>query len=209
MKIATWNAQSGIRPDRDLILRCKMSDVTRILQQINSGDSSAAEQLLPLVYEELRKLAAARLAEKDSSLTLQATDLVHEAYIRLVDTDQAKHWNSRGHFFGAAAKAMRRILVELYRQKQSQKRGGGLQRVEFRESQLAANPIGEDLLALNDALDQLSLEDPVAAELATLRIFGGMSLDDAAQALELPHTSAYRQWIYAQAWLKAALAEDG
>jgi RNA polymerase sigma factor (TIGR02999 family) len=186
-----------------------MSDVTQILQQIESGDPWAAEQLLPLVYDELRKLAATRMAYESPDHTLQATALVHEAYLRLVDTERARHWNSRGHFFAAAAEAMRRILVESYRRRQAPKHGGDRQQVDLADADLAVDDPGLDLLALNDALEQLSAEDPVAADLAKLRIFAGLSVDEAAQAIGLPHTTAYRQWTYAQAWLRAALAEQG
>ena len=185
----------------------EMSDVTRILGQIETGDPSAAEQLLPLVYDELRRLAAARMAQEQPGQTLQATALVHEAYMRLVDVERVQHWNSRGHFFSAAAEAMRRILVESFRHKQTQKHGGDRQRVDLMDADLAINDPGADLLALNEAIDQLTAEDAVAAELAKLRIFAGLSVDDAAQVVGLPHTTAYRQWTYAQAWLRAALMD--
>ena len=186
-----------------------MTDVTRILSQIESGDPSAADHLLPLVYDELRKLAAAKLAHEKPGQTLQATALVHDAYIRLVDVEKAQHWNSRGHFFSAAAEAMRRILVETFRRKQSLKHGGDRRRVEFADADLAVNYPNVDMLALNDAIELLAAEDATAADLAKLRIFAGFSLDEAAQALGMPHTSAYRQWTYAQAWLRAALDDAG
>jgi RNA polymerase sigma factor (TIGR02999 family) len=185
-----------------------MSDVTRVLAQIESGDQQAASQLLPLVYDELRKLAAAKLAQEKPGQTLQATALVHEAYVRLVDVDKAQHWNSRGHFFAAAAEAMRRILVEAVRRKQSQKHGGDRERVMLADADLGVRDGNFDILALNDAIERLAADDPPAARLAELRIFAGLSVDEAAQALGVPHTSAYRQWTYAQAWLRAALDDD-
>src|SRR5262245_38493950 len=186
-----------------------MNEVTQILSQIESGDPSAAEQLLPLVYEELRKLAAAKLAREKPGQTLQATALVHDAYIRLVDTKSAQHWNSRGHFFAAAAEAMRRILVETYRRKQSQKHGGDLHRLALTEANFGVSDSDFDILALNDAMERLAAQDPSAARLAELRIFAGLSVDEAAKAIGLPHTTAYRQWTYAQAWLRAALDDAG
>ena len=184
-----------------------MTNVTQILCQIEDGDPSAAEKLLPLVYEELHKLAAGKMAEEKPGQTLQATALVHEAYLRLVDSTKAQHWNSRGHFFAAAAEAMRRILVETYRRKRARKRGGEQHRVELRIADVAVEQTGENLLALNDAIEQLAKQDAAAAEIATLRIFGGLSLDEAAQAAGLPRTTAYRQWVYAKAWLQATLSE--
>ena len=186
-----------------------MADVTQILSRIDSGDPSAAEQLLPLVYDELRKLAAAKLAHEKPGQTLQATALVHDAYIRLVDVDTARHWNSRGHFFSAAAEAMRRILIETYRRKQSQKHGGDQDRVALAEADLGVCDRSFDIMALNDAIERLAANDTSAARLAELRIFAGLSVDEAAEALGVPHTSAYRQWTYAQAWLRAALDDVG
>src|SRR5947199_1196700 len=162
-----------------------MKNVTQILGQIESGDSSAAEKLLPLVYDELRKLAAAKLAQEKPGQTLQATALVHDAYIRLVDVEKAQRWDSRGHFFAAAAEAMRRILIDQARHKHSQKQGGSLRRVELDAGALLAAPPGqapEDLLALDEALGQLEAEDPFKARLVKLRYFAGLSLQDAAQA---------------------------
>ena len=182
-----------------------MNDVTRILARIEQGDSTAADQLLPLIYEELRHLAAAKMARESPDQTLQATALVHEAYIQLVDVKEAQRWDSRGHFFAAAAEAMRRILIQNARRKNAQKRGGELQRWELAEADLATNRPSLDLLALNDALDLLETEDPTAARMAKLRIFAGLSVDEAGSALGLPHSSAYRQWTYAQAWLRAKL----
>ncbi len=184
-----------------------MSDVTQILSQIESGDPTAAEQLLPLVYDELRKLAAQKLAREKPGQTLQATALVHDAYIRLVDVEKAQHWNSRGHFFAAAAEAMRRILVEAFRRKHAQKHGGDQCRVVLAEADIAVCDGAFDVLALNDAMERLAVDDAPAARLAELRIFAGLSVDEAAQALGVPHTSAYRQWTYAQAWLRAALTD--
>ena len=183
--------------------------VTQILEQIESGDPAAAEQLLPLVYGELRKLAAGRLAQEKPGQTLQATALVHEAYIRLVGVEKAENWDSRGHFFSAAAEAMRRILVEAFRRKQAQKHGGDRRRVALADVDLAVNDPNVDMLELSDAIELLAAEDASAADLAKLRIFAGLSQDEAAQALGMPHTSAYRQWTYAQAWLRAAMDDAG
>lgn len=182
-----------------------MADVTQILSQIEQGDPSAAEQLLPLVYEELRKLAAAKLANEKPGQTLQATALVHDAYIRLVDVDKAKPWDSRAHFFAAAAEAMRRILIQNFRRKRAEKHGGEMHRWELNDADLAVESQSLDLLCLSDAIDSLAAEDPTAANLAKLRIFAGLSVDEAGTALGLPHTSAYRQWTYAQAWLRSKL----
>src|SRR4051812_18444479 len=173
-----------------------MSDVTRILSAIDQGDPSAAEQLLPLVYDELRKLAAQRLAQEKPGHTLQATALVHEAYLRLVDGDRAKHWNSRGHFFGAAAEAMRRILVDQARHKRSQRRGGDYQRIELSvaEPAVGANPL--DMLALDEALKRLAVRDPRAAELVKLRFFAGLTVPEAAKALVVSVATAENDWAY-------------
>ena len=181
-----------------------MSDVTRILSQIESGDPSAAEQLLPLIYDELRKLAAVRLAQEKPGQTLQATALVHDAYIRLVDVEKAQHWDSRGHFFSAAAEAMRRILIDQARRKKSMRRNAEGIRVGFDDvaSLTISNESSTvDLLALNDALDQLAAVDPVKAELVKLRYFAGLSLDDAAQSLGISRATAKRYWVYARSWL--------
>jgi RNA polymerase sigma factor (TIGR02999 family) len=184
-----------------------MSDVTRLLSQIEQGDPAAAEQILPLVYDELRKLAAARLAQEKPGQTLQATALVHEAYLRLVDQDHPQAWDSRGHFFAAAAEAMRRILIQNVRRKKAHKRGGDWDRWQVDDAELPARGEELDLLALSDALDLLAAQDPQAASLAKLRIFAGLSVDEAGAALGLPHTSAYRQWSYAQAWLRVKLRD--
>ncbi len=184
-----------------------MSDVTRILSQIESGDPSAAEELLPLVYEELRKLAAQKMAQEKPDQTLQATALVHEAYIRLVDVETAQHWNSRGHFFGAAAEAMRRILVENARRKQSHKSGGDRQRFSLEAADLATFAQSDRLLEIDDALDRLAVEAPDVAELVKLRVFAGLHVNEAAQALGISRTTAFRHWTYARAWLRAELTD--
>jgi RNA polymerase sigma factor (TIGR02999 family) len=181
-----------------------MSDVTRIFSQIESGDPSAAEQLLPLVYDELRKLAAAKLAHEKPGQTLQPTALVHEAYLRLVG-GQEQHWNSRGHFFGAAAEAMRRILVNRARDKGRLKRGGESKRLDLERIELAVDAPSEDLVAIDEAIDRLTLENPQCASLVKLRFFGGLSIDDAAAALGISVSTAKRHWAYARAWLFDAL----
>jgi RNA polymerase sigma factor (TIGR02999 family) len=179
-----------------------MSDVTRILSQIEQGDPNAAEKLLPLVYDELRKLAAAKMALEKAGQTLQATALVHEAYIRLVDGEKVRHWDSRWHSFAAAAEAMRRILVESARRKQGPKRGGNRVRHPLQEVQLESPEINEDLLALDEALCRLAEKDPVKAELVTLRHFAGLTIEQAAQALGISLTTANRYWAYSRAWLR-------
>jgi RNA polymerase sigma factor (TIGR02999 family) len=184
-----------------------MTDVTRILSQIESGDPSAAEQLLPLVYQELRKLAAAKLAQEKPGQTLQATALVHDAYIRLVDIEKAQHWDSRGHFFAAAAEAMRRILVENARRKASLKRGANLQRVKLDDGLTLNQERPEDILSLNEALDLLAAEDPVKAELVKLRCFVGMSHQEAAAVLGISRPTADRYWAYAKSRLYCYLVE--
>jgi RNA polymerase sigma factor (TIGR02999 family) len=178
-----------------------MSEITHILSQVELGDSSAAEELLPLVYDELRKLAAARLAQEKPGQTLQATALVHDAYIRLVAVDQSQHWNSRGHFFGAAAEAMRRILVENARRKLRVRHGGDMTRVDFNEAELVADLQPDELLGLNDAIENLARHDRPAADLVKLRYFAGLSVEQAADALGLSRANAYRHWTYAKAWL--------
>jgi RNA polymerase sigma factor (TIGR02999 family) len=178
-----------------------MSEVTRILGAIEHGDPHAAEQLLPLVYAELRKLAARRLAQEKPGQTLQATALVHEAYLRLVDAKEAQQWTSRGHFFAAAAEAMRRILVEQARRRSAAKRGGKAGREELHASAIAApEPVG-DVLALNDALDVFATVDPVAARLVSLRFFAGLTMSEAAEALGMSVRSAQDLWAYARSWL--------
>ena len=185
-----------------------MSDVTRILSAIDQGDPAAAEQLLPLVYEELRRLAAAKMAQENPGQTLQATALVHEAYIRLVDVNRAQHWNSRGHFFQAAAEAMRRILVENARRKARKRYGGEHHRVEFDHVDLACEMPSEDVLALDEALAKLAAVDPVTAKLVHLRFFAGLGNEDAARLLGLSTPTASRYWRYARAWLHAAVSES-
>jgi RNA polymerase sigma factor (TIGR02999 family) len=182
-----------------------MTDVTQILSQIESGDPSAAEQLLPLVYEELRKLAAAKMAEEKPGQTLQATALVHDAYIRLVDVEKAQHWNSRGHFFGAAAEAMRRILVENARRKQELRHGGDLQRVTLDHAAPVATASPEQLIDLDDALSQLDQADPNSAQVFKLRYFAGLSVEQAAESLGISRATAYRHWTFARAWLQSQL----
>ena len=186
-----------------------MSDVTQILSQIEQGDPSAAEQLLPLVYSELRKLAAQKMAQEKPGQTLQATALVHEAYIRLVDVDKAQHWNSRSHFFGAAAQAMRRIIVDNARRKRSLKQGGGLIRQSVSLDQLSKPETSDELLAVDDALKTLSAENPAVARLVELKYFGGLTLGEAASALEISVRTANRYWAYAKAWIHNAVGVDG
>jgi RNA polymerase sigma factor (TIGR02999 family) len=178
-----------------------MNEITRILSTIAPGDTKAAERLLPLVYEALRKLAAARLARMKPGQTLQPTALVHEAYLRLVGKDRAQDWNSRGHFFGAAAKAMQRILVDRYRQKRSEVHGGHLVRIDFEGIDVAVPPPPEDLIALDEALEKLEVVKPTAAQLVRLRFFCGLTNAEAAGALEIPPRSADRLWDYARFWL--------
>jgi RNA polymerase sigma factor (TIGR02999 family) len=184
-----------------------MTDVTRILSDIESGDPSASEQLLPLVYEELRKLATAKLAQEKPGQTLQATALVHEAYLRLVDTDRADHWNSRGHFFAAATEAMRRILVDQARRKAAAKWGGDFERMPLDEIVLTTDR-PEEVVAVHDALNALEQEDAVTADVVKLHYFGGFSLEEAADLLGMSRATAYRLWTYARAWLRAALDES-
>ena len=185
-----------------------MADVTQILEQIESGDPFAAEQLLPLVYEELRRLAAARLADEKPGQTLQATALVHEAYLRLVDSDQVRQWNSRAHFFRAAAEAMRRILVDNARQKRSLKRGGEFNRVELDALQATGVLPTEDAFAISEALEKLSAHDAEKAELVKLRYFAGLSVQEAADLLEISRATADRHWQYAKTWLYCELTRE-
>jgi RNA polymerase sigma factor (TIGR02999 family) len=182
-----------------------MSEVTQILQQIESGDPSAADQLLPLVYVELRRLAAQKLAQEKPGQTLQATALVHEAYVRLVDVQRAQHWDSRGHFFAAAAEAMRRILVDIARHKQAQRHGGGRLRLPMLDGELICRATADDLVAVDDALSKLAEEDSLAAEIVKLRIFAGMSVTQAGKVLGVSRANAYRHWSYARAWLRAEM----
>ena len=178
-----------------------MSEVTRILSAIEQGDPSAAEQLLPLVYQELRRLATQWLAREAPGQTLQPTALVHEAYVRLVDVAKVQDWNSRGHFFAAAAEAMRRILVESARRKSSLKRGGARKRQQIDEENLAAPEQPDELLALDEALSQLATNEPKAAELVKLRYFAGLTVKEAAQILGMSPRAADLLWAFARAWL--------
>jgi len=185
-----------------------MNDVTQILQQIESGDPSGASRLLPLIYDELRQLAASRLRDEKPGQTLQATALVHDAYIRLVDVEKAQHWNSRGHFFGAAAEAMRRILIDQARRKKSDRAGGGLNRHGVEDTEIAISEPEIDLLVLNEALERFEQIDPPAAELVKLRYYAGLTIAQAADALGISSSTADRHWAYARAWLHAALKRD-
>ena len=182
-----------------------MTEVTHILSAIEQGDPHAAEQLLPLVYDELRKLAAQRLAQEAPGQTLQATALVHEAYLRLVGGGQQENWNGRGHFFAAAAEAMRRILIERARSKSRDKRGGDWQRVDFEKLDAATSISPDQLVALDDALSRLTALDHLAGELVKLRYFAGLPLNQAAAALGVSTATAYRHWAYARAWLCSEL----
>jgi RNA polymerase sigma factor (TIGR02999 family) len=185
-----------------------MADVTRILSAVEAGDPSAAAELLPLVYDELRKLAAARLADEKPGQTLQATALVHEAYLRLVGTDQAQRWNGRGHFFAAAAEAMRRILVNRARDKGREKRGGRWQRVDLDRVLLADQASEGELVAIDDALQELARRNGPCAELVKLRFFAGLTLDEAAAAMGIARRTANRYWAFARAWLFDALRPE-
>jgi RNA polymerase sigma factor (TIGR02999 family) len=178
-----------------------MAGVTQILSQIELGDPHAAEQLLPLVYDELRKLARHRLNQEKPGQTLQATALVHEVYLRLVDGETAQHWNSRGHFFAAAAEAMRRILVENARRKKCKKHGGQLQRIALDELRVGVDSPPDELLLLDETLAALSKSDGPTAELVKFHCFAGLSIEQAADILEISHRTAYRDWAYARAWL--------
>jgi RNA polymerase sigma factor (TIGR02999 family) len=187
-----------------------MSEVTRILSAIEQGDPRAAEQLLPLVYDELRKLAAAKLAQEKPGQTLQATALVHEAYVRLVGSGDASasrepRWDSRGHFFAAAAEAMRRILIDRAREKRGEKRGGGRQQLNIDAIDVATTATPDQLLALDDALANLARSDPAAARLVELRYFAGLTVAEAGKALGMSTATAYRHWSYARVWLHKEL----
>jgi RNA polymerase sigma factor (TIGR02999 family) len=184
------------------------NDVTSILSAIEQGDTRAAEQLLPLVYDELRKLAAQRLVREAPGQTLQPTALVHEAYLRLVDAEKARHWDSRGHFFVAAAEAMRRILVEQARRKQRVRHGGGRKRIDLDEACSVVLPLDDDLLALDEALTRLAAHDPVRAQLVTLHFFAGLTMPEAAQSLGISLSTAERNWRFARAWLYAELTDE-
>jgi RNA polymerase sigma factor (TIGR02999 family) len=185
-----------------------MTDVTQILFQIEQGDSSASDELLPLVYTELRRLATAKLAQEKPGQTLQATALVHEAYMRLLGDEQPQNWNSRNHFFAAAAEAMRRILVDAARRKASRKHGGDYIRQDLLDSDIfTAAPIDE-IISVHDALDALEAEDHLAAELVKLHYFGSFTLDESAELLGLSRATGYRLWTYARAWLRAELEAE-
>jgi RNA polymerase sigma factor (TIGR02999 family) len=184
-------------------------DVTGVLQAIAAGEPHATEQLLPLVYDELRKLAAAKLVREKPGQTLQPTALVHEAYLRLVGQVGGQIWDSRAHFFAAAAEAMRRILIENARRKRRQKRGGALRRVQLDPAQLSYDSPAEDLLDLNDAVDALGVEDPQAAQFIKLRYFAGLSIEEAAEMVGLSRSAACEHWAYARAWLHRRLRASG
>jgi RNA polymerase sigma factor (TIGR02999 family) len=184
-----------------------MSDLTRILAAIERNEPHSAEQLLPLVYEELRKLAAQRLTHEKPGQTLQATALVHEAYLRLVDVDHAQQWDSRGHFFAAAAEAMRRILVDRARDKGREKRGGNYKRIDIDAVDLATTAAPDQLLAIDDALEKLHLDDPAAAQIVKLRYFAGLTVEEAGKAIGVSTATAYRHWNYARAWLHNELRD--
>jgi RNA polymerase sigma factor (TIGR02999 family) len=183
-----------------------MSEVTRILQAVERGDRQAASELLPLVYEELRRLAAHRLARETPGQTLDATGLVHEAYLRLVGPNDAQAWDGRGHFFAAAAEAMRRILIDNARRKRTPKYGGDRNRVDF-DQDLATTRPREDLLAIDEALTKLAAQEPAKAELVKLRFYAGLSMPEAAQALGISVATAERHWTYARVWLHAELED--
>jgi RNA polymerase sigma factor (TIGR02999 family) len=185
-----------------------MSQVTQILSAITQGDAHAAEQLLPLVYDELRRLAADKLAEERPGQTLQATALVHEAYLRLVGADQSQHWDSRGHFFAAAAEAMRRILINHARDKGRQKRGGGWQRLDLDRVAVAGEAADEVTLAVDEALQRLEQRNKPCADLVKLRFFAGLTMEEAAAALGIAPRTAHRYWAFARAWLYDALSPE-
>jgi RNA polymerase sigma factor (TIGR02999 family) len=190
-----------------------MSEITQILSAIEQGQPQAAEELLPLVYDELRRLAAEKMAQEKPGQTLEATALVHEAYMRLVanaagKSEQAPAWNSRGHFFAAAAEAMRRILVENARRKRGPRRGGAYQRVSLDDAVSCTHEPADDLLSINDALDQLAQEDPKKAELVRLRYFIGLSVQESADLLGISRATADRYWAYAKAWLYCAISGE-
>ncbi|HBI45293.1 MAG TPA: RNA polymerase subunit sigma [Planctomycetales bacterium] len=185
-----------------------MNDLTQILCAIHEGDPHAAEQLLPLIYDELRKLAAQKMAQEAPGQTLQATALVHEVYLRLVDVEKVQSWDSRGHFFAAAAEAMRRILIENARAKQRLKRGGDRKRLNLESIDLAATAAAaapDDLLVIDELIVKLGSEDPDAAQIVKLRYFAGLSIEEAAQLMGISRSSAYEHWAYARAWLHCAL----
>jgi RNA polymerase sigma factor (TIGR02999 family) len=185
-----------------------MGELSRILSAIEQGDPHAAGQLLPLVYDELRRLAAHKMAQEKPGQTLDATALVHEAYLRLVGQGEEPHWNSRGHFFAAAAEAMRRILINRARDKVRLKRGGGRKRIDLDKLTVADQTTDDDLIALDDSLERLARENPACAELVKLRFFAGLTLEEAAASLGLARRTADRTWAYARAWLYEALSHE-
>ena len=186
-----------------------MSEVTRVLSAVEQGDPNAAAQLLPLVYDELRKLAAEKMAREAPGQTLQATALVHEAYLRLVDVKRAQHWDSRRHFFAAAAEAMRRILIDTARRKRAEKRGRGDRRGDLEQAEAVASAPPDDLLALDEALDRLARHDALSGQLIKLHYFAGLSVEQAAESLGLSRATAYRQMTFARAWLRCQMAGAG
>jgi RNA polymerase sigma factor (TIGR02999 family) len=203
----------GMPLDRASVWRPPMSEVTRILSAVEHGDPHAASQLLPLVYDELRKLAAQKLAQEAPGQTLQPTALVHEAYLRLVasperEQQEEPRWDSRGHFFAAAAEAMRRILVESARRKKRAKHGGNLHRVELHDQDVPVRPPPDEIIALDEALTRLAEEDPAAAQVVQLHFFAGLSIEQVGEALGVSRATAYRQWSYARAWLRCTIGGD-
>jgi RNA polymerase sigma factor (TIGR02999 family) len=198
-----------LRVAAGVVIIAPMSEVTRILDAITHGDTQAAEQLLPLVYSELRQLAARRLAREAPGQTLQATALVHEAYVRLVDGDKVRHWRSRGHFFGAAAEAMRRILVERARHRRSLKAGGDRKRLDIADIDLATAVPDVDLLALNEALEKLERQDQRKAQLVKLRFFAGLTTTQVAEVLGISTSTADNDWAYARCWLRLEIEGNG
>lgn len=184
-----------------------MSDITRILTAIEQGDARAADELLPLVYEELRRLAAQKMSQEKPGQTLQATALVHEAYIRLIGSDD-RDWSGKTHFFAAAAEAMRRILIENARRKHCLKRGGTLQKIDFEDANIATESASEDIVALDEALSKLAREDPVKADLVKLRYFAGLTIEQAANILNISRATADRYWSYSRAWLFDEINKD-
>jgi RNA polymerase sigma factor (TIGR02999 family) len=192
----------------DLLFLGGMSDVTLILSRIEAGDLHASDQLLPLVYEELRELAAAKMAQESPGQTLQATALVHDAYLKLVDVEKAQHWDSRGHFFAAAAEAMRRILVNNALRKQRPKHGGEVRRVDLEENLRLNDSSNDEILALNEALTRLSVADETAAEVVKLKYFAGLSVPQIADILDISARTVDRRWAYARAWLHQDMASD-
>jgi RNA polymerase sigma factor (TIGR02999 family) len=184
-----------------------MSEFTQILQAVGAGNPQAAAQLLPLVYDELRRLAARKLAQEQPGQTLDATALVHEVYLRLVGKDDPSRWNDRVHFYAAAAEAMRRILIDNARRKKNEKHGGRQNRVEFHDNIEATAKPTDDLLAIDEALTQLAQEDAGSAQLVKLRFYAGLSVEEAAEAMGLPRASAYRTWNYAKAWLRTKIEQ--